>query len=95
MPRSSTLAGALIVEERHHPELLEQFRRAMIVPQRDSIAVALERSKQRGEVRADLDSRLASHAVMGSFRFSYLAGGRPPKGWSELVLDTLWPAFVA
>ncbi len=90
-----SLAGTLIVEERNHPELLEQFRREMIVPRRDSIAEALERGKERGEVRADLDTRIASHALMGSFIFSYLAGGRPPKGWSERVVDALWPAFAA
>ncbi|HEY2318852.1 MAG TPA: TetR/AcrR family transcriptional regulator [Solirubrobacteraceae bacterium] len=89
------LAGTLIVEERNHPELLQQFREGMIVPLRDSIAEALERGKQRGEVRAGLDSTIASHALMGSFIFSYLAGGRPPKGWSERVVDALWPAFAA
>ena len=89
------LAGTLIVEERNHPELLQQFREGMIVPRRDSIAEALERGKGRGEVRADLDSTIASHALMGSFIFSYLASGRPPKGWSERVVDTLWPAFAA
>ena len=90
-----SLAGTLIVEERNHPELLQQFREGMIVPRSDSIAEALERGKQRGEVRGDLDSTIASHALMGSFIFSYLAGGRPPKGWSEQVVDTLWPAFAA
>ena len=90
-----SLAGTLIVEERNHPELLEQFRREMIVPRRDSIAEALERGKERGEIRADLDTQIASHALMGSFIFSYLAGGRPPKGWSESVVATLWPAFAA
>jgi AcrR family transcriptional regulator len=90
-----SLAGTFIAEERTHPELLEQFREGMVVPRRDSIAEALERGKARGEVRSDLDSATASAALMGSFIFSYLAGGRPPKGWSERVVDTLWPAFAA
>ena len=90
-----SLAGTLIAEERNHPELLQQFREGMIGPRRDSIAEALDRGKQRGEVRADLDSAIASAALMGSFVFSYLAGGRPPKGWSERVVDTLWPALAA
>ena len=30
-----SLAGTLIVEERNHPELLQQFRKEMIVPRRD------------------------------------------------------------
>ena len=90
-----TLAGTLIVEERKHPELLEQFREGMLVPRRDQIAASLERGKQRGEVRADLDTELAAHAVMGSFMFHTLTVGRPPKGWSEQVVDTLWRGFEA
>jgi AcrR family transcriptional regulator len=90
-----SLAGTLLMEERKHPELLRQFREGMILPRRDEIAAALERGKGRGEVRADLDSELAAHAVFGSFVYTYIAQGRPPKGWSERVIDTLWPAFAA
>jgi len=89
------LAGALIVEESKHPELLRQFREGMIVPRRDQIAASLERGKGRGEVRPDLDSTLAAHALMGSFIFHYLTVGRPPKGWSEQVVDALWTGFAA
>jgi len=89
------LAGTLIVEESKHPELVREFRERMIVPRRTEIAAALERGKQRGEVREDLDSVLAAHAVMGSFLYQYMAEGPPKKGWSERVLDTLWPAFEA
>jgi AcrR family transcriptional regulator len=89
------LAGTMVVEERNHPELLEQFRRGMVRPRQDEIAAALERGKERGEVRADLDSKLAAHALMGSFLFHYMSAGRPPKGWSERVVDMLWPAFAA
>jgi AcrR family transcriptional regulator len=89
------LAGTLLVEEAEHPELLDQFREGMLLPRRDAIALSLERGKHRGEVRPDLDTRLAAHAVMGSFVFHYLSVGRPAKGWSERVVDTLWPGFAA
>jgi AcrR family transcriptional regulator len=88
------LAGTLLVEEAEHPELLEQFREGMLLPRREAIALSLERGKERGEVRPDLDTRLAAHAVMGSFVFHYLTVGRPQKGWSEQVVDTLWPGFA-
>ena len=89
------LAGTLIVEERKHPELLDQFRKGMLVPRRNQIAEALERGKERGEVRPDLDSVTAAHALLGSFVYHSLAMGRPGRGWSERVVDTLWPAFAA
>jgi AcrR family transcriptional regulator len=89
-----SLAGTLLVEERKHPELLEHFRTGMLGPRRDQIAAALERGKARGDVRPDLDTNLAAHAVLGSFMIHYLTEGRPAKGWSERVLDTLWPGFA-
>ena len=58
-------------------------------------ADALRRGQERGEVRADLDCELAAEALMGSFMFHFLTSGRPAKGWSEQVLDTLWPGFAS
>jgi AcrR family transcriptional regulator len=89
------LAGTMIVERRKHPELLEGFRQGMLQPRIADIVAALERGKERGEVRADLDSELAVHALMGAFMFHRIAEGPPKKGWSEHVVDTLWPAFAA
>jgi AcrR family transcriptional regulator len=89
------LAGTLLVEEGNHPELLEQFRNGMLIPRRDQVAAALERGKERGEVRADLDVKLATHALFGSFVYNYLVAGRPTHKWVEEVVDMLWPAFAA
>ncbi len=89
------LAGTMIVEGRKHPELLEGFRRGMLQPRVADIIAALERGKQRGEVRADLDSEIAVHALMGAFMYHRIAAGQPRKGWAEHVVDQLWPAFAA
>src|SRR5437763_1936158 len=63
------LAGTMIVEGRKHPELLEGFRRGMLQPRLGEIVGALERGKERGEVRPDLDSEVAVHALMGAFMY--------------------------
>ena len=89
------LAGTMIVEGRKHPELLDGFRRGMLQPRVGDIITALERGKARGEVRKDLDSEVAVHAIMGAFMYHRIATGQPKKGWSEHVVDTLWPAFAA
>jgi len=89
------LAGTMIVEGRKHPELLEGFRRGMLHPRLGDVVAALERGKERGEVRKDLDSEIAVHALMGAFMYHRIASGPPKKGWSEHVVDTLWPAFAA
>jgi AcrR family transcriptional regulator len=89
------LAGTMIVEGRKHPELLDGFRRGMLEPRVGDIVVALERGKERGEVRKNLDSVVAVHALLGAFMYHRIAAGQPKKGWSEHVVDTLWPAFAA
>ena len=89
------LAGTLLVEGRKHPELLEGFREGMLKPRMGSIAAALERGKERGEIRQDLDTDVAVHALMGAFLYHRIAQGQPKKGWSEHLVDQLWPAFAA
>jgi AcrR family transcriptional regulator len=89
------LAGTLLVEQSKHPELLDQFRKGMLVPRRDEVAAALERGKERGEVRPDLDVKLAAHAVFGSFVYHHLVAGRPGPEWAEKVVDTLWAGFAS
>jgi AcrR family transcriptional regulator len=89
------LAGTMIVEGRKHPELLEGFRSGMLKPRVGDIVAAFERGKERGEIRKDLDSEIAVHALMGAFMYHRIAEGQPKKGWSEHVVDTLWPAFKA
>ena len=59
------------------------------------IVAALERGKERGEVRPDPDSELAMRAVMRAFVFHRIAEGQPQKGWPEHVTDILWRAFTA
>jgi AcrR family transcriptional regulator len=90
-----SLAGTLLVDGRKNPELLTFFREGMLMPRLRDMAAALERGKERGEVRAELDSELAVHALMGSFMVYNLASDRPPKGWAERVVDTLWSGFAA
>ena len=89
------LAGTMMVEGRKHPELLAGFRRGMLQPRMSDIVAALERGKERGEVRQDLDTEVAVHALMGAIMYHRIAEGQPKKGWSEHVVDTLWPAFAA
>jgi AcrR family transcriptional regulator len=90
-----SLAGTLMAKERAHPELLSQLRAAMVSPPRDAIVQALARGQDRGEVRGGLDAGIAAEALIGSFVFACLAGGRPGTGWSEAVVDALWPGFAA
>jgi hypothetical protein len=90
-----TLAGTLLVDGRKHPEVLEFFRQEMLRPRTGEMVAALERGKERGEVRKELNSELAVHALMGSFMFHNLVSERPPRGWATEIVDTLWEGFRA
>jgi hypothetical protein len=67
----------------------------MLVPRREQLVAALERGKARGEVRPNLDVRLAADAIVGSFVYQQLVSHRPGRGRAEDIVDTLWPAFAA
>jgi AcrR family transcriptional regulator len=90
-----SLAGTLLVEEAERPELLDQFRARMIQPAGNQMVAVIERGRERGEVRADVDPALAAQAVMGSFLWHYMYAGRPKRGWSEALVDTIWPGLAA
>ena len=90
-----SLAGTLLVEEAEHPELFRKFRERMVEPRLGQIAAALERGQERGEVRADLDVRVAAETLIGSFLGHYMVAGPAGRSWPQRVVDTLWPAFVA
>jgi AcrR family transcriptional regulator len=89
------LAGTILVDGRKDPELLTFFREGMLLPRLQDMIDSLERGKARGEVRPDLDTRLAVHALMGAFMVHNLESDRPPKGWSRKIVDTLWDGFKA
>jgi AcrR family transcriptional regulator len=90
-----SLAGTILVDGEKEPELLQSFREGMLLPRIEEIVAAIERGKARGEVRADADSELAVHALMGSFMFHSLARDRPPPGWSKRVVDLIWRGIGA
>ena len=77
------LAGTMIVEGRKHPELLEGFRRGMLQPRLADIVAALERGKERGDVRRDLDSEVAVMAGNTEAQRLYERRGLRP---AEIVL---------
>jgi hypothetical protein len=44
---------------------------------------------------SDLDSEVTVHALMGAFMYHRIAEDRSKNGWSEHVVDQLWPTFAA
>jgi AcrR family transcriptional regulator len=94
--RQSTwgINGTLFLERDRAPELLDLFRERVITPRRQIGIDLLERGKQRGEVRADLDSELAIEMMVGSW-FALQLNGRTFEGdWARSVARQIWPALI-
>jgi AcrR family transcriptional regulator len=89
-----SLAGTLLMEERHNPELLDLFRRRMITPRRAVLREVIERGIERGQLREGLDVERVTDLLFGSLFFAVLSDGKPGPGWSEQTVAALWPSLV-
>jgi len=86
------MLGTVLAEECHVPELLEHFRRDVVLPRRDRLRGILKRAR----LRQGIDVDTAVNLVVGSYYAAYLAGGKPRRGWerrtAEAVLEPEAPA---
>ena len=84
------MIGALLVEERRNPYLLELFRERIIRTRRDEAMMILQRGIERGEIRADADIEVAFHALIGSILARHILGTRESQDEIERTVDTIW-----
>jgi AcrR family transcriptional regulator len=90
-----SLAGTLLMEERHDPRLLELFRERMVLPRRDVVRRTIQRGIDSGGIRPDVDVERVLDLLLGALFAAVLAAGRPGPAWSEQTVDALWPALAA
>ena len=84
------IIGALLVEERRNPQLIELFRQRIMRPRRDDVITLLKRGIERGEIRADADLAVAAHAILGSILASHILGVAESAEMIEHTVDTIW-----
>lgn len=94
--RGMSLIGTCLAEEAHTPELLALLRERTVLPRRALLHEVLERARQAGQVRADMDTEVAVSALLGPFYADYMAGRGGHREWAgravDLVLAGLRPA---
>jgi AcrR family transcriptional regulator len=88
-----SLAGTLLMEERHDPRLLDLFRERMVLPRRAIVRERIARGIEAGQIRPDLDVERILDLLLGALFSAVLAEGRPGPAWSEQTIDALWPAL--
>jgi AcrR family transcriptional regulator len=76
-PIGGHVVGGLVSDLQHDPDLAEGFHRDVVPARRQAMVAALERGRERGEIRADADLELAVDALHGAVFYRLLLSGRP------------------
>ncbi len=82
--------GALLVEARRNPRLLETFRKRIFRPRRREAIKVLQRGVERGEIRADADLDVAVDALIGSVLANHVMASGDPRQRIEQAVETIW-----
>src|SRR5918994_657923 len=77
LPMGRRVVAGLVADLQHDPDLAEGFRRGVVPARRQAMLAALERGRERGEIRADADLELAVDALHGPVFYRLLLSGEP------------------
>ena len=84
------LIGGLIAEQERHPELIEAFRRSVLLPRRAAGQALIELGQRRGDLRRDIDPEAALDLFAGPFLARVFAGLDTGPAWRATAYDTWW-----
>jgi AcrR family transcriptional regulator len=84
------LIGGLIAEQDRHPELIDSFRRHVLLPRRAVVRVVIERGQARRQIRSDLDPDEAIDLMAGPFLARVFAGLDTGPDWRLAAFATWW-----
>jgi AcrR family transcriptional regulator len=95
-PTGGRVVAGLVGDLQHDSDLAEGFRQDVVPARREAMLAALERGRERGEIRADADLELAVDALHGAVFYRLLLSGEPldaafAERLSDQVLDGLAP----
>ncbi|HJO39155.1 MAG TPA: TetR/AcrR family transcriptional regulator [Vicinamibacterales bacterium] len=93
-PNGMAIIGAVMVEERHTPELITLFRERVVHPRRLLLREVLESAEAEGALRAGADLDAAVNMLIGSFYAHYLTGDKMPRTWARRIVDTVWKGIA-
>jgi AcrR family transcriptional regulator len=86
-PIGGRVLAGLVADLEHDEDLAEGFRRDVVPVRRSAMHAALERGRERGEIRPDADLGVAVDALHGAVFYRLLLSGEP--------LDDAFAATVA
>jgi AcrR family transcriptional regulator len=86
-PIGGRVLAGLVADLQHDPDLAEGYHRDVVPARRRHMLAALERGRERGEIRADADLEVAVDALHGAVFYRLLLSGAP--------LDDAFASLVA
>jgi len=89
-----SLIGGLVAERERHPELIDAFRRAILIPRRATVARIIARGQARGDVRPDLDLEAAVDLMAGPFLARVFAGLDTGTEWRQAAFEMWWETIL-
>jgi AcrR family transcriptional regulator len=97
---NDTLAGrtlrALVAQSQDDPELAAMFRERFLSGRRHAAIDVLERAKDRGELRRELDPGIVVDALYGALYYRLLVSGeRTEDEYAAILLDLFLPALLS
>jgi len=96
-PIGGRVVAGLVADLPHDRELAERFHQDVVPARRGAMLAALERGRERGEIRADADLELAVDSLHGAVFYRLLLSGEPldaefTQQLVEQVLEGLEPS---
>jgi AcrR family transcriptional regulator len=76
-PSGGRIVAGLVGDLQHDADLADGFHRDVVPARREAMLAALERGRERGEIRADADLDLAVDALHGTVFYRLLLSGEP------------------
>jgi AcrR family transcriptional regulator len=85
------ICSSLYLNREQHPEMLEEFRRAVVDPRMERMRSVLEAAAAAGHVRKGIDVEMVVTMLFGAGIQRVLTGGTLDDAWPERVVAAAWP----
>ena len=85
------ICSSLYLNREQHPEMLEEFRRAVVEPRMERMRSVLEAAAAAGHVRQGIDVEMVVTMLFGAGIQRVLTGGTLDDAWPERVVAAAWP----
>jgi AcrR family transcriptional regulator len=85
------ICSSLYLNREQHPEMLEEFRRAVVEPRMERMRIVLEAAAAAGHVRNGIDVEMVVTMLFGAGIQRVLTGGTLDDAWPERVVAAAWP----